>query len=252
MANELEKFSKNTININDIDTPIYRIFSFERFLELIAEKQLVLVQPSMWDDPYENFFLKTEVVSDTGEKVYLESLSDSWYGQCWTENEDTDAMWRIYSPEKRGVRVKTTIRKLFLTLYNTSDKYHSLKYFIGKVNYKGKDEIIEFIKSTSFSEFIRGGQNTQFAEVLCTKRTAFSHENEIRLIVDDIESKKGSEGLYKINIDPEDLFEEICLDPRLSINEYSAITKIIKCMGVSTKIIQSDLYKLDLPCLKLY
>ncbi|EPK9348293.1 TPA: DUF2971 domain-containing protein, partial [Klebsiella pneumoniae] len=121
MTNDLEKFIKNAININNIDTPVYRIFSYERFIELITTNQLVLVQPSMWDDPYENFFLKTEVVSDDGEFGSLESLCNSWYGQCWTENEDTDAMWRIYSPEKRGVRVKTTIRKLFLTLYDTSD-----------------------------------------------------------------------------------------------------------------------------------
>lgn len=61
MTNDLEKFIKNAININNIDTPVYRIFSYERFIELITTNQLVLVQPSMWDDPYENFFLKTEV-----------------------------------------------------------------------------------------------------------------------------------------------------------------------------------------------
>lgn len=101
MENELEKFNRNIININDLDTPVYRIFSLERFLELFTEKQLVQVQPSMWDDPYEHFLLKTEVVSDDGEVGSLENLYNSWYGQCWTENEDTDAMWRIYSPEKK-------------------------------------------------------------------------------------------------------------------------------------------------------
>lgn len=251
MTSDLENFIKNAININNLDTPVYRIFSFERFFELITTKQLVLVQPSMWDDPYENFFLKTEVVSDDGELGSLENLCNSWYGQCWTENEDTDAMWRIYSPEKRGVRVKTTIRKLFLTLYDTSDINCSLKYFIGKVNYKDKEEIIEFMKSTTFSEFILGGQNTQFAEVLCTKRTAFSHENEVRLIVDDIGDKNGRGGLYKINITPEELFEEVCLDPRLSSSDFVNLRAKLHGMGVSTNIIQSDLYKLDLPRLKL-
>ncbi|HBS1258505.1 TPA: DUF2971 domain-containing protein, partial [Klebsiella pneumoniae] len=72
MTNDLEKFIKNAININNIDTPVYRIFSYERFIELITTNQLVLVQPSMWDDPYENFFLKTEVVSDDGEFGSLE------------------------------------------------------------------------------------------------------------------------------------------------------------------------------------
>lgn len=154
-------------------------------------------------------------------------------------------------PRKKDVRVKTTIRKLFSALYDTSDTNCSLKYFVGKVNHKDKEEIIEFINSTTFSEFILGGQNTQFAEVLCTKRTAFSHENEVRLIVDDIGDKNGSGGLYKINITPEELFEEICLDPRLSSTDFVKLRAKIQGMGVSTNIIQSDLYKLDLPRLKM-
>ncbi|MCL0782076.1 DUF2971 domain-containing protein, partial [Klebsiella pneumoniae] len=112
-------------------------------------------------------------------------------------------------------------------------------------------EIIEFMNSTTFSEFILGGQNTQLAEVLCTKRTAFSHENEIRLIVDDIGHKHGRGGLYKINITPEELFEEICLDPRLSSSDFLNLRAEIQGMGVTTNIIQSDLYKLDLPRLKM-
>ncbi len=36
MTNDLEKFIKNAININNIDTPVYRIFSYERFIELMA------------------------------------------------------------------------------------------------------------------------------------------------------------------------------------------------------------------------
>ncbi len=47
MTNDLEKFIKNAININNIDTPVYRIFSYERFIELITTNQLVLVQPVM-------------------------------------------------------------------------------------------------------------------------------------------------------------------------------------------------------------
>jgi hypothetical protein len=31
MENELEKLNKNIINISDVDAPVYRIFSFERF-----------------------------------------------------------------------------------------------------------------------------------------------------------------------------------------------------------------------------
>ncbi|MEV9163034.1 hypothetical protein AB0127_24600, partial [Klebsiella pneumoniae] len=108
-----------------------------------------------------------------------------------------------------------------------------------------------FARNLIYSTKPLGGQNTQFAEVLCTKRTAFSHENEIRLIVDDIGHKHGRGGLYKINITPEELFEEICLDPRLSSSDFLNLRAEIQGMGVTTNIIQSDLYKLDLPRLKM-
>ncbi|MEI7087753.1 DUF2971 domain-containing protein [Pectobacterium carotovorum] len=244
-------FESNTINMENLDIPIYRIFSFKRFEELITEKQLVLVQPSMWDDPYENFILKTEVDCGNGEVASLEKLNRTWYGQCWTENNDTDAMWRIYSHDKASVRVKTTGRKLFSTVYDNTDTYATLKYFIGKVEYKDKSEIINFMDSITFSGMILGGQNNVFAELLCIKRTEFNHENEIRILVDDIGDEKGTGGLYKIDIEPNYLFDEVCLDPRLSDADVIKLTSQIKSMGVNTKIIQSELYKFNVPRIRM-
>ncbi len=63
------------------------------------------------------------------------------------------------------------------------------------------------MNSTTFSEFILGGQNTVRGGIMY-KRTAFSHENEIRLIVDDIGHKHGR-GLYKINITPEEFLRNL-------------------------------------------
>ena len=245
------KFENNIINIKNLDIPIYRIFSFKRFEELITGKQLVLVKPSMWDDPYENFILKTEVDCGHGEIASLEDLNRTWYGQCWTENTDTDAMWRIYSHDKTGVRVKTTARKLFSTLFDNNDEYANLKYFIGKVEYKDKSEIINFMNSITFTGMTLGGQNNIFAELLCIKRTEFNHENEVRIIVDDIDDKKGLGGLYKIDIEPDFLFDEVCLDPRLSDVDVIKLTSQIKSMGVNAKIIQSELYKFNVPRIKI-
>jgi len=242
---------KNIFNIDNIDIPIFRIFSYERFEELIKNQKLTLVQPSMWDDPYENFFLRTKVDLGNGEVASIEDLKNSWYGQCWTENEDTDAMWRIYSHEKDGVRVKTTARKLFYSIFNGSEEFCNLKYFMGKVEYKSKAELINFMETVTFSDIIAGGQNDKFAKLLCIKRTEFSHENEIRVIVDDIGNKNGVNGLYKIDIDTDSLFDEICLDPRLLDEDVSNLTQKIKKMGVSTKIIQSELYKLDIPMIRV-
>ena len=43
-------------------------------------------------------------------------FKENLYGQCWTKTRESDAMWRIYSPNKNGVRIMTTPRKLLTAL----------------------------------------------------------------------------------------------------------------------------------------
>src|SRR5438067_994323 len=116
---------ENALNVaaDDWDTPIYRVFSLNRFKEMISTSTLGLVRPSKWEDPFENFVLKSRVRLKTGEIGSLREIRDRWYGQCWTLNRDSDAMWRIYSPDKTGVRVSSTLRKLLSALYNPSDPF---------------------------------------------------------------------------------------------------------------------------------
>ncbi|MCF5904933.1 MULTISPECIES: DUF2971 domain-containing protein [Aeromonas] len=241
----------NIISIKNIDTPIYRIFSLSRIKEWLRSNELVLVNPGKWDDPFENFFLKSKIDIGGGEIASLDALANDWYGQCWTTNEDTDAMWRIYSHNKDGIRVKTTVRKLFTSIYDEKDTFASLKYFIGKVDYKTQDEIINIIHETPFSSVIFGGQNNKFASLLCIKREAFSHEQEIRILINDVDQKKGDAGCYRVHLDPRNVLDEICIDPRANNAQLKIITSEIKALNVNLPIIQSNLYKISLPDLKL-
>lgn len=235
----------NIFNRLERNQKIYRIFHIDRLKEMIKNQMNTLVRPSLWDDPFENFFLNTDILYNN-EYISLRNLRDSWYGQCWTTNKDTDAMWRIYSPNKFGARISTTVGELFDSIYDTSDKFAQLKYFIGKVQYKTQGELIEFLKNYSFMDLAIGGQNDQFAKTLCIKREAFSHENEVRLLISKTpeEIEQDNSCLYHISIDFDKLFTDICLDPRLSANEFAKI----KCeLQNITKlpIYQSDLYKFD-------
>ena len=53
-------YEKNVIDISDLDKPIYRIFSKSRFIDLLKTKKNGLVRPNKWDDPFENFFLRSK------------------------------------------------------------------------------------------------------------------------------------------------------------------------------------------------
>src|SRR5665213_451263 len=99
----------------EFDLPIYRIYRLDRFEQLLKTNTDVLVNPSRWADPFENFFLSRTAVQDISGSIRLENLASDWYGQCWSFYEETDAMWRIYSPttqriEHTGVTVKSSIR----------------------------------------------------------------------------------------------------------------------------------------------
>ena len=58
-----------------------------------------------------------------------------------------------------------------------------------------------------------------FADLLCIKREAFDHENEVRLLFQDMNSsspKKGKNGVFSYPLKPNDVFDEVVLDPRIS------------------------------------
>jgi len=235
----------NVINLEDLDTPIYRIFSLERFSNIIVSRENGLVHPSKWDDPFENFLLKNQAKMTDGTNVSLSQLSASWYGQCWTRNFDSDAMWRIYSHCKDGVRVKTTVRALFSNFYDSADKFASLKYLIGSVEYKQREEIERFLAATTFTDIALGGQPHKFAKSLLIKRSEFSHENEIRLLFHDLKGNHGKNGVAVFPFNWDIILSEVALDPRLTESEFQIEKKKLVALGCTIPITQSKLYKFN-------
>ncbi|MGJ8697217.1 MAG: DUF2971 domain-containing protein [Verrucomicrobiaceae bacterium] len=240
--------TKNLIRIDDLDTPVYRIMPLHRLEELFTNNELVLVRPKLWEDPFENFFLKSTFLTSDGAEVTAEKVENSWYGQCWTTNSDTDAMWRIYSQDKQSLRVKTTIRKLADAMWNENDNFAPLKYHIGAVDYKPVAEIDEFRKTTGFMEGTGGSGTSRLANTLLIKRKEFEHESEIRLLycdtADDSHAKKTN--IHSIAVDPHSLIDEVCIDPRVDDPiDIDAITKKVQRLGYKGTVIQSDLYQFE-------
>lgn len=245
---------RNIIRIDNLDQEIYRIFPLYRIEEMLSSQRLILVKPNVWDDPFENFLLNCTAVEEDGTEVGLSVMAASWFGLCWTLNVDSDAMWRIYSQKKDGIRIKTTIRKLFNAAWEVNNTFSPLKYFIGKVSYHSREELEKFLKDTSFWSIASGGQNDGFAKTLLMKRTEFEHENEVKILVniavtDNDQRIEGS--LYKISINTNNFIDEICIDPRLSNDEANVLKEKIKALGYAGTINQSELYKLRITRIKM-
>jgi hypothetical protein len=228
----------NYINLTDdlLDKPIYRIMPIHRFLQLLEEKKLTLVKPKKWDDPFENALLNCAFETSDGETVSF-AAKDSVYGQCWTFHRETDAMWRIYSHDKDGIRISTTPRKLLTALQIAEPKHHNLKCFIGKVSYLPKNKLLAKFKSIDLFNTNASG----IAESLLYKRKEFTHENEIRLIYSGDDNVSVSD-IFKFDIDPATLFDRILFDPRMEKNLRKAYILAIREKGCETEVKRSTLY----------
>ncbi len=230
---------RNFINIDDslLDKPVYRIMSMQRVLEVLNKKQLSLVKPKKWDDPFENALLASPFEFESGERVNF-SARDSVYGQCWTLHRETDAMWRIYSAQKDGVRVTSTPRKLLEALNKTEPEYSGVRCFIGQVTYMKKTALLDKLGKIH----IVNTNGSGFAESLLYKRNEFRHEKEVRLIYSgrDGECK---DDFYPFAIDPNDLIEKIMFDPRMEAVYVKENRKKIRAHGFSGPVTQSLLYR---------
>jgi hypothetical protein len=155
------------------------------------------------------------------------------YGQCWTFERDSDALWRIYSPDKFGIRVRATIKNLFESFERNCVANNC---FIGKVKYKPYCEIVNQLKDLSSSEGL--------AKTLLYKREEFTHEEEVRLIYHNSGEEKCS-NVFQYSFDPLKIITEVALDPRLSEKIVEVFINYIQSLGFKqNQIIQSPLYKL--------
>lgn len=257
--------NKGLINFpgDPLDVPIYRIYPFDIFLAMVSQKKDRLSSPNTWLDPFDNFLLRqTYVTTSNGDFLDPASLANGWYVQCWSLQENSAAMWHLYgtysslvgegglatiNPQnyiKCGIQVKSSPRKLLRhlssELSNSADNL-----FCGHVRYMEEYEIESVINDCKFKDFLESDGGSRFAEFMCFKRMAFEHEREIRFIYQDItiDSNKSFSKFHEFSFDPNTLFDEVVLDPRLDDSECKKVTERLQANGVALSIRQSNLYQ---------
>lgn len=228
--------------------PIYQILPLKYAKLILTNKELRFNNVfKYWDDPYELFLFKQNILIE-GTPLTIKDFDKRHYGQCWSLNKDTDAMWRIYSPQKDGVRLKTTIGKMIEVLNQTRGMYEACPAF-GLVKYVDKEFIINYLRGIE-----KGGSGRFFEKMsdsLFYKRKEFSHEKEVRFIIKtgDIVYNKCQfvEGDFiNLKVDSNHFIEEIALDPRLDSDEVERIKNELYAINDSIPVCQSDLYAFEI------
>jgi hypothetical protein len=217
---------------------IYRILNFDYLAEWFETGKLPLLSPAKWEDPFEKLFQQA-VYPD---QVSLNYQRARMYGLCMTMNGISDALWRVYSPQQYGIRIKTTPSIIGEALSNSTELVLGQTY-LGKVNYKKQSDLVAHARTIK-ENLEKNPETKTVAEAMLLKRTAFQHEKEVRIIHLTADSN-AKDDLYYFSIDPHKVIQSILVDPRASDVRFKTIKRYFsKVCSYKGSINQSQLYKL--------
>lgn len=205
---------------------LYRIQSFERVISLFESKTFYFAHPSAWDDPYECRL--------------QHRASARLFAQCWCKRSVSDAMWRIYSPNRLGVRIRTTREELERALESElADRYRSVLLDVEYYRTSELEAKLRKLANKLRKIFIA----SEAAKALAWKRNAFEHEAEVRAVVYDRKEHATAQPHLKIRIDPYQLIQTILVDPRAPKEFLSTFRFYMKNkLGFRGRIARSELY----------
>lgn len=114
------------------ETIIWRYMDFTKFVDLLLNGKLFFNRSDNFEDPFEGIFRLKDYES-TKEFWTDEELTKKFYFlNCWhMNNNQSDAMWKIFLDTKNGIAIKSSIGNLKRSLEDSSDEI-----FIGEVYYR--------------------------------------------------------------------------------------------------------------------
>lgn len=229
-------FSSNQIRDSEfLETKMYRYYSLTDLIESLSIKKMRLKKPHLWQDPFENIFLKLKVLNTNGQLVDLTTSREQIFAQCWTLKAESDLMWNSYVKDKLGAKVSTTIKQILDIVKN-----HDIAFLSG-IKYMSESEIRK-IFSSPVSLDVKAEKDS-FWTTLFIKRKEFEDEQEVRIIFHDI--FRNNNPNYKIKVanfnvneykrdytyfdfNPDQVFNEIILHPKMKEKKIDCFTNKLR------------------------
>jgi hypothetical protein len=243
----------NTLDF-DLTSNLFRVFSYDRLIDSLKNQYLYMSKPSTWTDPYETFLMNYKAKMADGTLVGFEPIKDRIYCQCWSTNEESEALWNVHSSgDFKSVKIESSGEKLMEYLYDINNQFHYLSYFIGSVNYVSEGFIKEILHDGISKYFSSATGGMSIIQSLFIKRKAFEYEDEVRIIFNapnnpDVDfsniknhwDTKNNHFAYKIDIN--DVIEGITFHPKLNDAECKTMENEIRKLGYTGKINHSKLF----------
>jgi hypothetical protein len=165
---------------------LYRFLGFASFVDLVQRRSLAFAHYKTWPDPFEGFLLRAIETPEGRAKIErlltsrnyvipgpaatetLKLFCDGVHIQCWTRLPESDAMWRIFGPDRFAVRIEAARSDLAAL--------GGLKVLDVAYGNLTLDQELKRVFPNSREMLLH--------EVFTSKRRAFEHELETRLITD--------------------------------------------------------------------
>lgn len=198
------------------------------------KSSLRFVEPTSWDDQYEGRFYNAIYKSQN--KKLDASITPFLYACCFTTKRDNEAAWVLYPHNRTGLAsrcVEFTLNRSKLRQQLVENTQNSHLY-IGAVEYLNKEIIdcvhLPYIDNNSqpnpnYNKYFNNFNLISYIQLLLLKRTTFSHENEVRVLIipqggTNTKTHRNSDGNFSkdkpqcmyINIDWVNIIEGIRID----------------------------------------
>lgn len=226
----------------EMNEPLWRYLSPERLGQVLSRSKLYFAAPDQFVDRFEgcSAVIPPEIPIDPRyqpmdhlEQVYFR-LRRNFKISCWHRSEyESDAMWKLYAGERKGIAIKTTPGRL----------QASLKAF--RLPSANVDEVL-WAGEVRYQDFLVSPRlGTNLMERLYYKHRAFEWEREFRLVISLNEASEWRPDVPKQGIEVEAdlscLIEKVFLGPELQAAELDSVVDQLKKAGLQDRTVKSSL-----------
>jgi hypothetical protein len=230
------------IHLAERNRPIFRFMPLKHFLHFFLSKTNFLSAPGRWEDPWEN------IVANSRYKSCDYPFRHAIFGQCWTfaDEHGSDAAWRMYTPNRDGVRIEMTPMSLLASLECSSvleTGFPTVTAFLGRVRYLKEEELTRILFSEdALRRRLWSRGDLGFARSFLLKRRGFAHEREVRLLV--ISPNDDDRRDYQYDCDPVVRMQSVLFDPRMDASLCDGLKRLLKKRGFKGDVRRSALYEM--------
>lgn len=242
-----------------VDAEIWRYMDFAKFVSLLTNESLYFCKLKNLDDPWEGEWsvayedvIKKMIrdsrppsTKDDTEDMLAQTLNgrnifyDYIYINCWHINDyESDAMWKLYSLNKEGIAIKTTIHKLCDQLDKQKKDFH-----------------IKPVKYIDYSKELLNDESIVITAPVFWKSKAFEHEHELRIALldekfpttiyhkDDPKNYANPSNGINIKVNLIDFVDAIYVSPIAPSWVFSTINKLLDKYKLNISVNYSTLLK---------